>query len=76
VVKEEVRLRLQAVKQHLERGLRPTEICKVYGISERTLRYWCRNFRQNGVEGLRDESRRPHHSPNRIMGTWPTGSFS
>jgi putative transposase len=68
VVKEDVRLRLQAVKQHLERGVRSAEICKVYGISERTLRYWCRNYREQGVEGLRDESRRPHHSPNRIHG--------
>lgn len=68
MVKEDVRLRLQAVKQHLEQGVRSTEICKVYGISERTLRYWSRNYRENGVEGLRDESRRPHHSPNRIHG--------
>ncbi len=68
MVKEDVRLRLQAVKQHLERGVRSAEICKVYGISERTLRYWCQNYRENGVEGLRDGSRRPHHSPNRIHG--------
>ena len=44
------------------------EICEVFGISERTLRYWCRNYREHGVEGLRDESRRPHRSPNRIHG--------
>ena len=68
MVKEDVRLRLQAVKQHLERGNRSSDICRVFGISERTLRYWCRNYREYGVEGLRNESRRPRHNPNRIHG--------
>lgn len=68
MVKEDVRLRLQAVKQHLEKGIRSRDICKLFGISERTLRYWCRNYREEGVEGLRDESRRPRRSPRRIHG--------
>jgi len=68
LVKEDVRLRLHAVKQHLEKGIRSRDICKVFGISERTLRYWCRNYREEGVEGLRDESRRPRRSPRRIHG--------
>ncbi len=68
MVKEDVRLRLHAVRQHLEKGVRTAEICQIFGISARTLRNWCRNYREEGVEGLRDESRRPHHSPNRIHG--------
>ncbi len=68
MVKEDVRLRLHAVKQHLEKGVRPAEICQLFGISERTLRNWCRNYREEAVERLRDESRRLHHSPNRIHG--------
>jgi transposase InsO family protein len=68
MVREDVRLRLQAVKQHLERGVRSEDICEVFGISERTLRYWCRNYREGGVEGLRGGSRRPHRSPMRIHG--------
>jgi len=68
MVKEDVRLRLQAVRQHLERGVRTADICELYGISERTLRHWCHNYREEGVEGLRYESRRPHRSPNRING--------
>lgn len=68
MVKEDVRLRLHAVKQHLEKGVRAAEICEFLGVSERTLRYWCRNYREEGVEGLREESRRPRHSPNRIHG--------
>ena len=68
MVKEDVRLRLQVVRQHLERGVRTADICRVFGISEATLRRWCRNYREEGVEGLRYESRRPHRSPNRIHG--------
>lgn len=68
MVKEDVRLRLQVVKQHLERGVRSADICRVFGISERTLRRWCRNYREEGVEGLRPDSRRPHKSPHRIHG--------
>ncbi len=68
LVKEDVRLRLHAVKQHLEKGVRTAEICELFGISERTLRYWCRNYREEGIEGLRADSRRPHRSPNRIHG--------
>ena len=68
MVREDVRLRLQAVKQHLERGVRSADICRIFGISDRTLRRWCRYYREEGVEGLRNESRRPHHSPNRIHG--------
>ena len=68
MVREDVRLRLHAVKQHLEKGVRSAEICRLLGISERTLRYWCQNYREEGVEGLRNESRRPHRSPRRIHG--------
>jgi putative transposase len=68
LVKEDVRLRLRAVQQHLERGVRSSEICRIFGVSDRTLRRWCRYYREEGVEGLRNESRRPHHSPNRTHG--------
>ena len=68
MVKEDVQLRLHAVKQHLERGVRTAEICRLYGISERTLRYWCQHFRENGTAGPRNESRRSRRNINRIHG--------
>ena len=68
MVREDVRLRLQAVKQHLERGVRAADVCELFGISPRTLKRWCHNYREEGVEGLRYESRRPHRSPNRVHG--------
>lgn len=77
MVKEDVRLRLHAVKQHLEKGVRTAEICQLFGISERTLRNWCRNYREEGVEGLRDEPRRPHTAARTgSTGTSSIGSFN
>jgi putative transposase len=68
LVKEDVRLRLNAVKKHLEQGVRAATVCELFGISRRTLKRWCHNYREEGVAGLRYLSRRPHQSPNRIHG--------
>jgi hypothetical protein len=35
------------------------------GIPERTVRRWKSQFQKLGLEGLRDRSRKPHHSPRR-----------
>jgi transposase-like protein len=55
LVKEDVRLRLHAVKQHLEKGVGAAEIRQHFGVSERTLWYWRRNYRVEAIEGLRNE---------------------
>ena len=36
-------------------------VCRRCGISRPTLRKWWRRYQANGVAGLKDESRRPHH---------------
>ncbi|MDI6721621.1 MAG: helix-turn-helix domain-containing protein, partial [Candidatus Aenigmarchaeota archaeon] len=64
MVREDVRFRLRAVKQYVEGNVRTADICRVFGISERTLRGWCRRYRVDGVEGLRYRSRRPDRSPH------------
>lgn len=38
--------------------------CRYYGISRQLFYRWQRRFDAEGVEGLKDRSRRPHHSPN------------
>jgi transposase InsO family protein len=68
LVKEDVRLRLSAVKKHLEQGVRAATVCELFGVSRRTLKRWCHHYREEGVAGLRYLSRRPHRSPNRIHG--------
>jgi transposase InsO family protein len=39
------------------------ELCRRYGISRPTGYKWVRRFRQGGLEGLAEQSRRPIHSP-------------
>lgn len=39
-------------------------VCRRYGISRPTFRKWYKRYEQNGIEGLKENSRRPHNSPN------------
>lgn len=39
------------------------ELCRRFGISSRTGYKWLDRFANEGVSGLSDRSRRPHHSP-------------
>ncbi len=38
-------------------------VCRRCGISRPTLRKWYRRYQESGLEGLRNRSRRPKHSP-------------
>jgi len=38
--------------------------CRRCGISRPTLRKWVNRYKQSGIEGLQDHSKRPHSSPN------------
>jgi transposase-like protein len=40
------------------------QTCRYYGIGRQTFYVWLRRYEEKGAEGLRDMSRRPHHSPN------------
>lgn len=40
------------------------QTCRYYGISRQTFYKWLRRYEEQGREGLRDRSSRPHHSPN------------
>lgn len=60
----EVRRRL-AIIQHAEEVTGNVAMtCRYYGISRPTYYTWLRRYREQGVDGLRDLSRRPIHSPN------------
>ncbi len=43
-------------------------VCRRCGISRPTLRKWLKRYEKDGLNGLRDCSRRPHHSPNTKVG--------
>ncbi|MCX4635013.1 IS481 family transposase [Streptomyces sp. P9-2B-2] len=38
--------------------------CRYYGISRNCFYKWQRRYQDEGIEGLRDRSSAPHHSPN------------
>ena len=44
------------------------ELCARYGISRRVGDKWLARYREHGLAGLADQSRRPHASPTRLEG--------
>ena len=63
----EIQMRLgwvQLYKETQNAGL----VCRRCGISRPTLRKWIRRYKANGIDGLKSQSRRPHHSPNTKVG--------
>jgi transposase InsO family protein len=46
-------------------GVNFSELCRRFGISRKTGYKWRRRYREKGVTGLADRSRRPQHSPKR-----------
>jgi len=43
-------------------------LCRAYGISRKTGYKWLKRYRKTGRQGLREQSRRPRHSPNQTAG--------
>lgn len=39
-------------------------VCHKCGVSRPTLRKWYRHYQQEGVQGLIEQSKKPHSSPN------------
>jgi len=46
-------------------GVNFSELCRRFGISRKTGYKWRQRYREKGVTGLADRSRRPKHSPRR-----------
>lgn len=40
-------------------------VCRRCGISRPTLRKWLKRYHENGLDGLKSQSRKPHNSPSR-----------
>lgn len=45
-------------------------VCRHFGISRPTLRKWLRRYNEHGREGLKDQSKKPLHSPNKKRNTF------
>jgi transposase InsO family protein len=47
-------------------GTNKSLLCKRFGISRKTGQKWVQRYKADGDEGLRNQSRKPHHLPNKI----------
>ena len=56
--------RLEFVREYATELFTMTELAAQYGISRKTGYKWLERYDADGVDGLRDHSRRPHQSPH------------
>jgi transposase InsO family protein len=59
-------LRLKAVKLHLEKGISREVISRELGVGESSVSVWVRNYRQEGEDGLRTQSRGPRPGQKKL----------
>lgn len=57
--------RLRLVEQLLLPGAKVKAICERFGITPKTAYKWLGRFKAGGPDALRDQSRQPHHQPNK-----------
>jgi transposase InsO family protein len=62
-VTEPMTERARFVALHDEGLFSMTELCQRFNISRRTGYKWLARFEQGGLDGLKDQSRKPHSSP-------------
>ncbi len=55
--------RLKFIADYLENTYEMSELCRHYGISRKTGYKWVFRYETNGLEGLKDQSRRPQGHP-------------
>ena len=62
----QIKARLRWVKLY-EKCQDAGHVCRRCGISRPTLRKWSTRYQEKGIEGLNDQSKRPHSSPNQKL---------
>ena len=60
-----VEVRLRAVTEVMD-GAPVGEVAERFGVSRQTITSWRKRYESGGLDGLADQSRRPHSSPGRI----------
>ena len=56
--------KIQLISDWLTSYFNVTDLSQKYGISRKIIYKWLNRYEEHGLEGLREESRRPKHSPN------------
>ena len=59
--------RTEFIKRIQEEDISISALCREYGISRPTGYKWLKRYAVAGMEGLQDQSRRPHRSPSRTL---------
>ncbi len=59
-------LRIHFISDYLHNSLNFSELCASYQISRKTGYKWVARYKDSGVDGLKEQSRRPHSSPYKI----------
>jgi len=44
-----------------------SKTARLWGTSRNVVRKWVRRYQEEGLAGLGDRSRRPHHSPHQVV---------
>lgn len=65
-MKQQIKARLTWVNLYLETK-DAGYVCRKCGISRPTLRKWYRRYLESGIDGLNDQSKKPHLSPNQKL---------
>jgi transposase InsO family protein len=65
-----LKARRQLVEAVLARRHTIRVLCTHFGVSRKTAYKWLKRFRRHGLSALRDQSRRPCRSPNRLPAHW------
>lgn len=60
---QEQRIKFVVAASRGERSM--TRLCAEFGISRPTGYNWLKRYQRNGIRGMEEKSRRPHHSPER-----------
>ena len=47
-------------------GVTKSELCRLYGVHRNTGQKWIDRFEVEGLDGLKERSRAPHHHPNAV----------
>src|SRR5919206_1923662 len=68
--------RLEFVRLAEQGGVSVAELCHWFGISRETGFQYLRRYRESGLDGLKDRSRRPHTSPRPRPRRWRRRSWN
>ena len=54
--------RMMFIGDYLRKEYTIADLCRAYGISRKTAYKWIHRYEEEGVAGLKERSRAPHHT--------------